>query len=110
MEHLDPELGPWSALEYESIAKEANAANMDFTLSGVDQSLQLPGPLVRASGFQADQRATEEIFPLNSMSVCLLDPKADTDLAPQDGELFEIFLFGGILGIFLSFQTFGESG
>lgn len=30
--------------------------------------------------------------------VCLLDPKATEELKPEDGELFEMFLFGGILG------------
>ncbi|KAJ7700358.1 SAM-dependent RNA methyltransferase [Mycena rosella] len=30
--------------------------------------------------------------------VCLLDPKAPLPLAPDDGDRFECFLFGGILG------------
>jgi ribosome biogenesis SPOUT family RNA methylase Rps3 len=30
----------------------------------------------------------------------LLDPQAQKDLCPEDGELFEAFLFGGILGGF----------
>jgi len=30
--------------------------------------------------------------------VCLLDPKAELELAPSDGEVFDWFLFGGILG------------
>jgi ribosome biogenesis SPOUT family RNA methylase Rps3 len=28
----------------------------------------------------------------------LLDPAAAKDLSPQDGDTFDIFLFGGILG------------
>lgn len=30
--------------------------------------------------------------------VCLLDPKAEKELSPEDGEAFDIFLYGGILG------------
>lgn len=30
--------------------------------------------------------------------VCLLDPRAPKELSPQDGETFDIFLYGGILG------------
>lgn len=30
--------------------------------------------------------------------VCLLDPRAPKELAPEDGETFDIFLYGGILG------------
>jgi len=30
--------------------------------------------------------------------VCLLDPKGEKDLGPEDAELFDAFLFGGILG------------
>ena len=34
--------------------------------------------------------------PMNK--VCLLDPKAELELSPSDGEVFDWFLFGGILG------------
>ena len=30
--------------------------------------------------------------------VCLLDPRAPKELSPEDGETFDIFLYGGILG------------
>ena len=30
--------------------------------------------------------------------VCLLDPKGEKDLSPTDGQDFDVFLFGGILG------------
>jgi len=33
-----------------------------------------------------------------SARVCLLDPRAPKELAPEDGETFDIFLYGGILG------------
>ena len=31
--------------------------------------------------------------------VCLLDPSATKELSPEDGETFDVFLFGGILGM-----------
>ena len=36
-----------------------------------------------------------------SAKVCLLDPRAPKELAPEDGEIFDIFLYGGILGMFI---------
>ncbi|CAE7105468.1 unnamed protein product [Rhizoctonia solani] len=35
---------------------------------------------------------------VNLNQVCLLDPKAEKELSPSDGESFSWFLFGGILG------------
>jgi hypothetical protein len=31
--------------------------------------------------------------------VCLLDPRAEKEIEPEDGEVFDMFLFGGILGV-----------
>ena len=31
--------------------------------------------------------------------MCLLDPSAAKDLSPEDGKTFDVFLFGGILGM-----------
>lgn len=39
--------------------------------------------------------------------VCLLDPSATKELSPEDGETFDVFLFGGILGTL--YVIFGES-
>ena len=36
--------------------------------------------------------------PVPITRVCLLDPKAPKPLGPEDGELFDWFLYGGILG------------
>ena len=35
-----------------------------------------------------------------SARVCLLDPRAPKELAPEDEETFDIFLYGGILGTY----------
>lgn len=98
VEHLDPELGPWSALEYACIARESHATGARFMLSSVSPSLQLPADLAATQGLEVDQRSVEEIFADRKSKVCLLDPAAKEELSPADGQQFEVFLFGGILG------------
>lgn len=98
VEHLDPELGPWSALEYGCIARESHAAGARFILSSVPVSLQMPEELAATLGLEVDHRSVEEIFAEKKAKVCLLDPAAKVELAPDDGDRFEVFLFGGILG------------
>lgn len=99
VEHLDPELGPWSALEYDCIARECHASGARFLLSSVPPSLQLPQELAATQGLEVDQRSVEEIFADRKDKVCLLDPAAQIELNPADGNEFEVFLFGGILGM-----------
>ena len=105
VEHLDPELGPWSALEYGCIARESHATGARFLLSSVSPSLQLPQDLAATKGLEVDQRSVEEIFADRKSKVCLLDPAAQVELNPADGDEFEVFLFGGILGEFLFSRT-----
>lgn len=99
VEHLDPELGPWSALEYAAIARESYASGARFLLSSVPAELQLPADLAATKGLEVEQRSVEEIFADRKDKVCLLDPAATTELNPEDGDIFEVFLFGGILGM-----------
>lgn len=98
VEHLDPELGQWSALEYACIARESHALGARFLLSSVPAELSgnLPAELVATEGFEVEQRSVEEIYPKDK--VCLLDPSAQVELSPEDGDTFDVFLFGGILG------------
>lgn len=98
VEHLDPELGPWSSLEYGRIARESHAAGARFLLSSVPSSLQMPKDLAATQGLEVEHRSVEEIFADRKSKVCLLDPAAEADLNPADGDQFEVFLFGGILG------------
>lgn len=98
VEHLDPELGPWSSLEYGCIARESHAAGARFLLSSVPSSLQMPKDLAATQGLEVEHRSVEEIFADRKSKVCLLDPAAEADLNPADGDQFEVFLFGGILG------------
>jgi ribosome biogenesis SPOUT family RNA methylase Rps3 len=98
VEHLDPELESWSSLEYASIARESHAANSKFYLSSVPTTLTLPPLLQGIEGLQVEHRSVEDIFKDKKSVVCLLDPSAKEELSPEDGEKFEVFLFGGILG------------
>lgn len=56
-----------------------------------------------------EHRSVEELYKgeedgkggfVPSKRVCLLDPQAKEELRPEDGEVFDVFLFGGILGGF----------
>lgn len=100
VEHLDPELGAWSELEYITIAKETHNRGGTFVLSSLPFQLALPRNLSTEPGFKAEDRAVEEIYPEGNGKerVCLLDPAAEKDLSPDDGRDFDVFLFGGILG------------
>ncbi|CAF9923773.1 MAG: hypothetical protein GOMPHAMPRED_003444 [Gomphillus americanus] len=98
VEHLDPELGPWSTLEYAAIAHESAAAGSKFILSSVPESLKLPSTLQSLPSLHLDHRGVEEIYSNDKSRVCLLDPAAGEELSPHDVETFDVFLFGGILG------------
>ena len=99
VEHLDPELGPWSMLEYVAIAQECLSANAAFYLSSVPADLGVPPELAAEKGIIIEHHSAEEAFADRKHRVCLLDPAAATDLSPEDVRIFDIFLFGGILGI-----------
>ncbi|KAL1990680.1 hypothetical protein VTN49DRAFT_6519 [Thermomyces lanuginosus] len=99
VEHLDPELGKWSAREYGCIARECHAAGARFLLTSVPESLQLPEELASLKEeLTVERRSVEEIFAEIKDRVCLLDPAATAELSPADGDNFDVFLFGGILG------------
>ncbi|KAH0403421.1 DUF431-domain-containing protein, partial [Aureobasidium melanogenum] len=98
VEHLDPELEQWSALEYKCIARETAASGSSFYLTSVPHELQLPESLKNVSELNVEHRGIEEIYADKKDRVCLLDPAAKQELSPADGDNFDIFLFGGILG------------
>lgn len=99
VEHLDPELGPWSLLEYAAIAEESRDAGASFCLSSVPEGLSLPRKLLDIPGLVVEHRNVEAIYGERNDRVCLLDPAATSELSPEDGERFDVFLFGGILGM-----------
>ena len=98
VEHLDPELGPWSVLEYLVIAKESEENEALFCLSSVPKSLIIPQEIQVVKGTVVEGRSVEELYEKDKGRICLLDPAALEELSPLDGAKFDIFLFGGILG------------
>ena len=97
VEHLDPELGPWSALEYKAIGAESRQEGCDFILSSVPTSL-LESHELRNIGVNVRGESIETYFADRKHRICLLDPQAEQELAPSDAKDFDVFLFGGILG------------
>lgn len=102
VEHLDEELGPWSELEYLAIATESHDAGARFLLSSLPPAFKVPDALRAAPSFTPENRGVEELYAKDKSRVCLLDPAAAKDLAPEDGDTFDVFLFGGILGRLLT--------
>lgn len=98
VEHLDEELGSWSELEYLAIARETHAAGGKFLLSSVPPACKVPAALTAIPSFTWETRGVEDLYADAKSRVCLLDPAASKDLAPEDGDNFDVFLFGGILG------------
>lgn len=95
--HMLTLAGPSSTVLFTNLSKPASAqlaanlAPLDSTAD--DKSLAQLG--VHTEGVLARMGAAG--VPLER--VCLLDPKAEKELAPEDGDgRFEWFLFGGILG------------
>ena len=97
IEHLDPELGEWSALEYLAIAKESKESGASFCLSLIPRDLKIPTNL-KEYGTIVEHRGVEEMNVSTKERICLLDPAASVELQPKDGDDFDVFLFGGILG------------
>ncbi|KAH9810038.1 putative SAM-dependent RNA methyltransferase [Teratosphaeria destructans] len=99
VEHMDPELEEWQALEYKTIHRECSATGARFILSGVtdaaatQKQLGLPSSSITKQG-------VESLYPTPAARkrVCLLDPKGEKDIGPEDADAFDAFLFGGILG------------
>ncbi|KAK6349071.1 hypothetical protein TWF730_009830 [Orbilia blumenaviensis] len=107
VEHLDVELEAWSKLEYLTIATEtrpattANPLNQPtFHLTSLPRELfeNLPGELKSHDNLDATMEEVNKLEGLKAEEVCLLDPRAEKDMCPEDGEVFKWFVFGGILG------------
>lgn len=86
-------------LEYRSIAQESAKAGVKFYLSSVPKIMSLPPEVRDLESLIIEHSSVEELFQEDKGRVCLLDPAATSELSPEDGANFDVFLFGGILGM-----------
>ncbi|CUS23754.1 LAQU0S11e03532g1_1 [Lachancea quebecensis] len=105
IEHMEQGFSEWVTLEYAQIIRDLGASNLILSSlpEGTEES-DIPLKL-REMGLQWTTRPLTEInevFPelpkLKEQRVCLLDPRAKTDLEPADAQTYDYFVFGGILG------------
>lgn len=99
VEHLDPEIEAWQLLEYNTIATESAKAGSQLFVTGVPEKLFQTLPSDKT--FQVSRQGIEEMVSQKIIArdkVCLLDPKGEGELSPKDGDRFQVYLFGGILG------------
>ncbi|PUU84448.1 SAM-dependent RNA methyltransferase [Tuber borchii] len=99
---MEPEMGAWSTLEYIAISTESAASGSDFYLTSVPPSLvgDLPESLRQYIGapLKVTSHEVTQLSEVHADRVCLLDPQAEKELSPADAEVFDAFVFGGILG------------
>ena len=103
IEHMEQGFTKWVVLEYSQIIRDVGKENL-FLVSlpkGTTES-DIPKELIELGL----QWTTEDIVPYltetngvsNKDQLCLLDPRAEIDLQPNDANEFKYFIFGGILG------------
>ena len=102
-------MGEWSQLEYVAISDETAASNGQFYLTSCPRTLldNFPPALagvVDSGKLKPMGDEVSELPGLKKEQVCLLDPSATTELCPEDGDVFQWYVFGGILGTFHSIK------
>eukprot|EP01104_Vermistella_antarctica_P020717 TRINITY_DN8988_c0_g1_i1.p1 TRINITY_DN8988_c0_g1~~TRINITY_DN8988_c0_g1_i1.p1 ORF type:complete len:239 (+),score=67.41 TRINITY_DN8988_c0_g1_i1:49-765(+) len=92
VEHLEPEVGKWYELECKNMLKTVGADRLVFTNMKDDAFEKINTPdLVRTATPFSELNVPSE-------QVCLLDPRGEEAIKPEDLTTFRYFLFGGILG------------
>ncbi|KAI5820423.1 SAM-dependent RNA methyltransferase [Pyronema omphalodes] len=104
VEHMEPEIGPWSTLEYIAIANETTA-DSTFYISSLHDSLAANMPESLKPILESNPRFVATSKDITTLAagvpkerICLLDPRAEKTLSPEDSGMFDWFVFGGILG------------
>ncbi|AGO10101.1 AaceriAAR109Cp [[Ashbya] aceris (nom. inval.)] len=105
IEHMESGFSEWVTLEYAQIIRDVGAQNLILSsLPEATTSSDIP-QLLRDLGLQWTTQpldkvhlALPDVAPLKDGRVCLLDPRASSDLSPSDKDQFDYFVFGGILG------------
>lgn len=102
IEHLDDEVYDWSLLEYKHISSIVGKEHSLITnvKAGVKKDDLLK---VETLGFVVEDDFISVLGSILNLGfrvkgVCVLDPRADKTLMPDDKNYFDFFVFGGILG------------
>jgi ribosome biogenesis SPOUT family RNA methylase Rps3 len=93
---MEDNLHEWCLLEYYHMTTFIHPCNLYFTnLSMTAEASFKNSEILKETNF-----LTEKIINMNVPmdKICLLDPASSQVLEPKDGDAFEYFLFGGILG------------
>ncbi|WVQ76730.1 hypothetical protein IAR50_006404 [Cryptococcus sp. DSM 104548] len=113
IEHMEEDdskthaLPPWVTLEYaHMLSCVGPQSTVHFTSLSSSSIPPLQKSLESSPVSQKAQPTTQPILdllpslspPIDKSRVCLLDPRAEKVISPEDGDLFDVFLYGGILG------------
>ncbi|KAG2120321.1 hypothetical protein BD769DRAFT_1480142 [Suillus cothurnatus] len=129
IEHMEEDettpksLPPWVELEYAHMIMLAGInGRVEFTHLSHNSSSSLNAQLALinepAASYRVHTQSVMELLEQNNVPisrVCLLDPKAQIALSPEDGKIFDHFLFGvrsvsvGISGLLINL-TSGRKG
>ncbi|KAF9430461.1 hypothetical protein BGZ76_000824 [Entomortierella beljakovae] len=86
----------WCQLEYEHMVSVCGPEHVYFTALTPKTLDEMPSTLARAQCYTEDILTMGDRIPHEKF--CLLDPASPHVLSPEDGDNYEFFLFGGILG------------
>lgn len=92
---MEDALHDWCVLEYQHMLTIVGPEYLYFSSLTPAAFSALPDSLRLAHCHAED---VLQLPGVRMEDVCLLDPAAETELAPEDGGRFQWFLFGGILG------------
>lgn len=101
VEYLDLELGFWFEFEYFVIVNEMKDNGGKFIFLSLLDGFQVLQGLEVNEVFIVEKWGVEELYVVNKVCVCLFDFVVVKDFLLEDGEIFDVFLFGGILGRFM---------
>ncbi|KAH8102078.1 SAM-dependent RNA methyltransferase [Cristinia sonorae] len=96
--HMQTLAGPSSKVYFTHVSSTSKSS-LDALFSPSPSPSSSTTPRATVSAFTQDVLSVLKTEGVPHEKVCLLDPKAPQELAPEDGDgRFEFFLFGGILG------------
>jgi ribosome biogenesis SPOUT family RNA methylase Rps3 len=92
IEHLEPELFEWCLIEYEHISETVGKDNLWFcNIKNLDDRKKL-----ERFGKVFSESIRE--LKIDFLRACVLDPESNVLLSSEDRNLFDYYIFGGILG------------